>query len=103
MFAAVEYVQGLCTVRTVCLTAIAEGTVGQYTIRPVLGEAKYQELKLMLEATGGSNKSHVYDFSSKSAAITVERRVGSSSSMSSVLSVSCVAGHGAYIEREMRL
>ncbi|KAI5658655.1 hypothetical protein M9H77_27448 [Catharanthus roseus] len=57
----------------------------------------------MFEATGGSNKGHVYGFGSESAAITAERQGGSSSSMSSVPSISSAAGHEACIKRERRL
>ncbi|KAI5657198.1 hypothetical protein M9H77_25991 [Catharanthus roseus] len=58
--------------------------------------------QLMFEATDGSNKGHVYDFGSQSAAITTERRkVSSSSSLVSL--VTFVAAHDAWIEREKRL
>ncbi|KAI5677017.1 hypothetical protein M9H77_07967 [Catharanthus roseus] len=40
---------GLCTVGPVCPTALAEGTVGRYTIQRVLGDGKYQELKANAE------------------------------------------------------
>ncbi|KAI5650313.1 hypothetical protein M9H77_36318 [Catharanthus roseus] len=36
---------GLHTIGITCPTASVKGTVDRYTIRPVLGEAKYQELK----------------------------------------------------------
>ncbi|KAI5661688.1 hypothetical protein M9H77_21011 [Catharanthus roseus] len=102
--------RGLHTVRTVCPTTSAER------------KAKYQEMKtnmeklhietgspilteeqLMFEVASGSNKDHVYGFGSKSTVVTVERRGGSSSSMSSVPSISFTASHKAYIERERRL
>ncbi|KAI5676176.1 hypothetical protein M9H77_07126 [Catharanthus roseus] len=97
-------------------TASTEGTVGQYTIRSVLSEAKYHQLKantkrlhiessmpiltdeqLMFKATDGSNKG------SQSAGIIAECRGVNSSSMSSVPLVSSAAGYEAYIERERRL
>ncbi|KAI5652432.1 hypothetical protein M9H77_29619 [Catharanthus roseus] len=100
---------GLCTVRPVCPIASAEGT------------AKYQELKanaeylhietgspiptdeqLMFEATGCSNKGHVYGFGSQSASITAKHR-GGSNSLSSVPSLSSAVAHEAYIKRERRL
>ncbi|KAI5654243.1 hypothetical protein M9H77_31430 [Catharanthus roseus] len=102
MFAAGKDRRGLRTVGIVCPTVSAEGTVDRYTIRPILGDAKYQELKLMFEAAGGSNKVHVYSFGSQSAAVTTERRGGSSSSMSSIPFVSSIAGHKACIKRERR-
>ncbi|KAI5672227.1 hypothetical protein M9H77_12591 [Catharanthus roseus] len=103
MFAAGEDGRGLRTIRTVCPTASTERTVGRYTIRPILGKVKCQELKLMFEAAGGSNMGHVYGFCSQSATVTAECQGHSSSSMSSVPSVSFVAGHEACIKIEMRL
>ncbi|KAI5668597.1 hypothetical protein M9H77_18450 [Catharanthus roseus] len=44
-----EYGRGLRIVGTVCPTSSAEGKVGRYTIRQVLGVAKYQELKANVE------------------------------------------------------
>ncbi|KAI5667226.1 hypothetical protein M9H77_17079 [Catharanthus roseus] len=55
--------------------------------------------QLMFDVAGGSNKGHVYDFGSQSAAITIELR-RSSSNTSSVPSVSSAAAHNACSERE---
>ncbi|KAI5675867.1 hypothetical protein M9H77_06817 [Catharanthus roseus] len=52
--------RGICTFRVVRATASAEGTNGSTT--PT-------DEQLMFEATGGSNKGHVYSFCSQSAAI----------------------------------
>ncbi|KAI5672507.1 hypothetical protein M9H77_12871 [Catharanthus roseus] len=58
--------------------------------------------QLMFEATGSSNKGHVYGFYSKFIAITAEQQ-GGSSSWSSVSLVSCATAQESYIEREKRL
>ncbi|KAI5659134.1 hypothetical protein M9H77_27927 [Catharanthus roseus] len=91
--------QGLRNVGIVCPTASAEGTVGRYTIRPILGnelKANTERLhtktgspipiheQLMIEASSGSNKRNVYGFGSQSATVIAERRRGNSSSMSSI-------------------
>ncbi|KAI5663270.1 hypothetical protein M9H77_22593 [Catharanthus roseus] len=92
---------------TICRGMVARGPTS--TPLEKIGEAfaqselyvKYQELKaneerlyietgspiptdeqLTFEASSGSNKGHVYNFDSQSAAITVERRGGSSSTLS---------------------
>ncbi|KAI5668839.1 hypothetical protein M9H77_18692 [Catharanthus roseus] len=41
--------RGLCTVSAVCPTASAEGTIGRYTIRPVLSKVILYYLLLLLE------------------------------------------------------
>ncbi|KAI5652869.1 hypothetical protein M9H77_30056 [Catharanthus roseus] len=115
MFAAGEEDgRGLRTVGTVCPTASTEWTVGRYTIRPVLSDANTERLhvesgspiltdeQLMFEVFGDSNNSHVYDFNSQSAAVTMDHQ-GSSSSSSSVPSISFVTTHKACTERESRL
>ncbi|KAI5663280.1 hypothetical protein M9H77_22603 [Catharanthus roseus] len=110
--------QGLCIVRSVCPTASAEGTVGRYMIQRVLDEELkantehlYIEIgspiltykQLMFRAFNGSNKEHVYGYSSQSTAITVKHRGGSSSSSSSVPSESSVVTHESSNQRERRL
>ncbi|KAI5669037.1 hypothetical protein M9H77_18890 [Catharanthus roseus] len=101
--------RGIYTIRAVHPTASSKGTTKYQELKAnteclhiEIGSPTPTDEQLMFEAASGSNKGHVYDFGSQSAAITAERWGGSSSS-SSVPSASSAAAHESCIEKEKRL